>query len=118
MSLIKRILFIIIFLLLFSSAIKNIITYQNALNFYRQYKSAFEKEKEKNQRLKTELLKKTSLSELEKTIRNQLNLLQPDEVVVLIPTPTIFFTPTPTLSLPNWKKWLYLYQGKANFSRF
>jgi len=109
---------IIIFFLLFSSSIKNLINYQNAQKFYQKYKENFEKEKKKNQMLKTQLLKKTSLFEVEKIIRNQLNLLQPDEVVVLIPTPTIFLTPTPTLSLPNWKKWLYLYQGKANFSRF
>jgi len=114
MTLVKKIFLTIIFIILLSSLIKSITNYQNALKFYQQYKNTFEKEKKKNQMLKTQILKKTSLFEAEKIIRNQLNLIKPDEVLVIIPRPTLSPSPTPTPVLSNWQKWFYLYQGKAN----
>jgi hypothetical protein len=114
MSFFKKLFFAIVFFILLSSSIRNILNYQSALKFYHQYKNGFEKEKEKNQRLKTEILKKTSLSEIEKTIRNHLNLLQPDEVALIIAQPTPSPSPSPTPSLSNFQKWLNLYQGKTN----
>jgi len=114
MQLIKKIFLLTVFFILLSSSVRNLINYQKALKFYEQYKNNFEKEKKKNQTLKTQMLKKTNLYEVEKTIRNQLNLLQPDEVAVIIPQPTLSPSPTPTPSLSNFQKWLYVYQGKLN----
>jgi len=114
MNLFKKIFFSVVFFILISSLIKNVLNYQNALKFYEQYKNNFEKEKNKNQRLKTEILKKSSLAEVEKTIRNQLNLIQPDEIVVIINQPTFTPSPSPTPNLSNIQKWLQLYQGKTN----
>jgi len=114
MTIFKKIFLTIIFFLILSSSIKNIINYQNAQKFYRRYKENFEKEKKKNQMLKTQILKKTSLFEVEKIIRNQLNLIKPDEVLVIIPRPTLYPSPTPTPVLSNWQKWFKVYQGKTN----
>jgi len=113
MNLLQKLFFVFVLLILLSSSIRNILNYQNALKFHRQYQSNFEKEKEKNQRLKTEIIKKTSFSEIEKTIRNQLNLLQPDEVAIIIVQPTPSPSPSPTPSLSNFQKWINLYQRKT-----
>ena len=89
--------------------IKNIINYREKYSFYLGYKQDFEKEKKKNIEYKTEYLKKTDPNELEKTIRNRLNLSKPDELVIIMsrPTPTPFIlTPTPP---PNWQQWVNLY---------
>lgn len=114
MKLISKIFFLIIFLLFLSSLIRNLFNYHNALKFYQQYKINFEKEKEKNRNFKIQMLKKTNVYEVEKTIRNQLNLLKPDEVVVIVPSPLLTPTPSPTKSPVNWEKWLRLYQGKEH----
>jgi cell division protein FtsB len=102
------ILFIILFILS-SSLIKNIWDYQNKYAFYQDYKNNYDKEKQNNTALKTGIRKQSSNEELEKIIRNKLNLLKPNEVVVMIPTPTpnpIILTPTPA---PNWRQWINLF---------
>jgi len=105
MKLIKKILLILLLLFLFSSLLRNIIDYKNKYQFYLGYKNDYEREKKKNIELKTEVVKKKSLTELEKTIRDKLNLLRPNEVAVILPTPTKTPQPTPTPILSNWEKW-------------
>lgn len=105
MKLIRNIILVCFILFLFSSLVRNLFDYRNKLRFYDEYKKEYEKEKKQNTALKTEILKKTSQSELEKTIRNKLNLLKPDEVAVIFPSPTpIPITPALT-PLPNWMQW-------------
>lgn len=102
------ILFIIIFILT-TSLIKNILDYHNKYAFYQDYKNNFDKEKQNNIALKTEIRKQDSTEELEKTIRNKLNLLKPNEVAIMIPTPTpnpVIIIPSPQ---PNWKLWFKLF---------
>ena len=109
MKIVRNIILICFVLFLFSSLVRNLFDYRNKLQFYDEYKKEYEKEKKENTALKTEVLKKTSQSELEKTIRNKLNLLKPDEVAVILPSPTpipITHTPTP---LPNWMQWWKLF---------
>ncbi len=109
MKIVRNIIIIFFMVFLFSSLIRNLFDYRNKLQFYEDYKKEYEKEKQQNTALKTEVLKKTSQSELEKTIRNKLNLLRPDEVAVMLPSPTptpYVLTPTP---LPNWMQWLKLF---------
>jgi cell division protein FtsB len=109
MKIVRNIILICFVLFLFSSLVRNLFDYRNKLQFYDEYKKEYEKEKKENTALKTEVLKKTSQSELEKTIRNKLNLLKPDEVAVILPSPTpIPITPTPT-PLPNWMQWWKLF---------
>ncbi|MBI3366808.1 septum formation initiator family protein [Candidatus Roizmanbacteria bacterium] len=109
MKIVRNIIIIIFVVFLFSSLIRNLFDYRNKLQFYEDYKKENEKEKQQNTALKTEVLKKTSQSELEKTIRNKLNLLRPDEVAVMLPSPTPTpYVPTPT-PLPNWLQWWKLF---------
>ncbi len=106
---IRRFLLYAFLVFIIISLIKNIIDYRNKYNFYLGYKQDFEEETKKNIEYKTEYLKKTDPKELEKTIRNRLNLSKPGEMVVIIPqltpTPTVI-TPTPA---PNWQQWTNLY---------
>ncbi len=105
MTLVKKIVIGLLLIFLFSSLTKNIFNYQKKLQFHEDYKQEFEKEKKRNIALKTDVLKKSDPNEVEKTIRNRLNLAQPNETVIILsqPTPTpLLITPTP---LPNWHQW-------------
>lgn len=109
MKSIKNIIFLFLLLFLFSSLLKNLFGYKSKLQFYQQFKQEFEKEKKRNIELKTEVVRKKSTEEIEKTIRNDLNLLKDNEIALIIPMPTkasVFVTPTPA---PNWRQWWELY---------
>ncbi len=109
MKVLRNVILIFFVLFLFSSLVRNLFDYRNKLQFYEEYKKEYEKEKQENIALKTEVLKKTSQTELEKTIRNKLNLLRPDEVAVMLPSPTpIPITPS-SIPLPNWMQWWKLF---------
>ena len=112
MKLIKNIIFVFLLLFLFSSLLRNLFGYKSKLQFYQQFKKNFDKETKRNIELKTEVVRKKSIEEIEKTIRNDLNLLKDNEIALIIPAPTkapISITPTP---LPNWKQWWELYFKK------
>ncbi len=109
MKLIKNIIFLFLLLFLFSSLLRNLFSYKSKLDFYQQFKQEFNKEKKRNIELKTEVVRKKSVEEIEKTIRNDLNLLKDNEVALIIPFPTktpSVIIPTP---LPHWKQWRELY---------
>lgn len=111
MKIVKRIMFVLLFIFLISSVSKSILDYRNKLEFYNSYKKDYEDAKKRNTTLKTEILKKSDPQELEKTIRNQLNLLREDEIDVILPPPS----PTPTILIPtpqpNWSKWQNIFFG-------
>lgn len=99
--------FLIVFLLF--SLLKNIFNYKDKMKFFEDYRQDYEAEKKKNIELKTEIVKKKSVTEVEKTIRNDLNLLKDDEIALILPSPTptpVRLTPTPA---PSWKQWLDLF---------
>jgi len=104
-GLVKRGLYLLLIIFLFFSLTKNFFDYLQNIQFYQSYKENYEKEKKRNISLKTEILKKSNPEEVEKTIRDKLNLLQPGEESIILPNPT----PTPTISipapLPNWQQW-------------
>ncbi len=105
----RRYLLVGVLLFLFFSLSKNIFDYHKTVSFYESYKSDYEKEKKSNITLKTKILKNNDPSELEKTIRNRLNLLKKDEVAVIIPQPTP--TPTPPYEpvFPIYEQWLMVF---------
>jgi cell division protein FtsB len=112
MKFIKNIIFIFLLLFLFSSLLRNLFSYKSKLDFYEQFKQNFEKEKKRNIQLKTEVVRKKSIEEIEKIIRNDLNLLKDNEIALIIPSPPmILISPTPTPA-PNWKQWWVVYFGK------
>ena|SRR3990167_4931745 len=105
MKLVRKIFVFLLLLFFFSSLTKNFLDYRNKVSFYESYLKDYEKEKKRNVELKTKFLKKSDPNEIEKTIRNKLNLLKPNEVAIILkqPSPTpIVITPTP---LPNYLQW-------------
>lgn len=105
MAIIKKLLFYLLLVFLFSSLIPNIINYKNKISFYRQTKENLAEEEKKQIELKTEIVKKKSADEVEKTIRNKLNLLKENELAIIIPSPTPALKISPTPALKNWEKW-------------
>lgn len=91
------------------SLTKNIFDYQNKLNFYQGFKKDYDKEQKSNIELKTKILKNRDPYEIEKTIRNQLNLSKQGELSVIVPNPT----PTPVIIIPTmapvYRQWLTVF---------
>ena len=109
MRLIKRLLIFLFFLFLISSLTKNFFEYRKNYTFYEDFKNDYEKAKQKNTELKTGILKNGDTNQIEKIIRNKLNLLKPNEVAVILPNPTptpLLITPTPQ---PIYKQWLNVF---------
>lgn len=97
------------------SLVKNLIDYRGKLSFYNSFKKEYEAEKKKNISLNTQYLLENDPAEIEKTIRNKLNLVKPGETEIIIPQPTpTVFVPTPTPE-PNWHQWLNLAIREPNF---
>ncbi len=109
MSLIKKILFFSIVIFLFFSLTKNIFDYQKKYQLYLEFKNEYGAAKKQNIALKTQLLLESDPKEIEKTIRDKLNLTKPGEAVIIIPQPSptpVVVTPTPA---PNWQQWWEVY---------
>jgi len=92
-----KIIFFTVIAVLMVSLTKNLFDYQQKLNFFQSYQKEYQKEKKNNITFKTQILKKTDVLEVEKTLRDDLNLSKKGEFAVLIPTPTVNpIKPTPT----------------------
>ena len=105
----KRVILLFLALFFLSSLTRNLFEYHRNLQFYNDTKADFEKEKAKNNALKSELVKNNDPVQIEQTIRNKLNLLKKDEVAVLLPEPTatpVVITPT---TQPAYKQWQHLF---------
>src|SRR3989344_5080313 len=109
MKLIKNIVLLFFLIFLFSSLLRNLFGYKSKLQFYQQFKQNFDREKKRNIELKTEVVRKKSQEEIEKTIRNNLNLLKDNEVALIIPSPPKTLSQITQAPLPNWKQWWELY---------
>ena len=109
MKLIKNIVLLFFLIFLFSSLLRNLFGYKSKLQFYQQFKQNFDRERKRNIELKTEVVRKKSLEEIEKTIRNNLNLLKDNEVALILPSPPKTLSQITPAPLPNWKQWWELY---------
>lgn len=109
MAFIKKILFTLLIIFLFFSLTKNFFDFQKNKQFYQGYKDNYEKERKKNIELKTTMLKKSSFYEIEKIIRNKLNLLRPGELAIIIPSPAISPSPIPVSPPPVYQQWLNIF---------
>ncbi|NTU47164.1 hypothetical protein HGA88_06065 [Candidatus Roizmanbacteria bacterium] len=106
MNRVKKIILISLLFFFLSSFTKSFIEYRKNVTFYEGYKKEYEQEKKRNDELKTEILKKNDPHQIEKTIRNKLNLLKENEVTVLVPNPTLSPPqPTPTTA-PVYHQWI------------
>lgn len=96
---------VLLSIFLFFSLTKTIFDYRNTLSFYQSFKTEYEAAKHENIALQTKILRASDRNELEKTIRNKLNLLKKNEIAVIVPLPT----PTPTVLTPTpapvYKQW-------------
>lgn len=99
MKIIKNTIFLALAFLLISSLLKNIIDYQKKIKFYEDTQKDYQKEKDKNKKLKSDLAKSQDYYTVEKNIRNKLNLLKEDETLLILPK----ITPMPT-AIPQIKK--------------
>ncbi|HLC94812.1 MAG TPA: septum formation initiator family protein [Patescibacteria group bacterium] len=104
-TLFKKGFFIFLSVFLIYSLVKNILDFAKKTAFYRAYDQEFEEEREKNKKLKSELMKSQDYYMVEKNIREKLQLLKEDEVDILIarpsPTPTIIPIP-PSSPIKQW----------------
>jgi hypothetical protein len=91
------------------SLLKNTLEYRKNVAFHNKFKQEYDQEVKENNRLKTEVIKSGDMWEIEKTIRNKLNLQKSNEVAIIVPTPTAELTmPTPTPA-PAYAQWARLF---------
>ena len=106
---VKNILLCLIGIFLVTSLVKNVIEYRRNVKFYNTFKNDYESEKKKNNKLKMQAIKESDPMELEKTIRNKLNLIKENEIAIIVPTPTsVPITPTPTPQ-PVYRQWFDIF---------
>src|SRR3989338_9575647 len=98
-------LFIIIALFLVYSLLKTIFDYRSKFQFAESYKKAFEAEKQKNSKLKSDIVKSRDLYQVERNLREDLNMAKPGEIVVIVPKITPIPSPSPTPIVPNYQQW-------------
>lgn len=105
MNLLKKVVLTLLVIFFLTSLTRNLTEYRKNLTFYRSFKKQYEEEKKRNISLKTQALKKSDPNEIEKTIRNKLNLARPNEITIMIqdptPTPKLIITP----QLPPYQQW-------------
>lgn len=108
---IKRIILGFLILFFLSSLTRNFFEYRRNLEFYEGYQENYEEVKKRNNELKSQLVKNNDPYQVEKTIRDKLNLAKDDEIAVLLqdptPTPTVI-SPTP---VPNHMQWFNTFFG-------
>lgn len=105
----RKTVFFIITVFLFISLSKNLLDYRKKVSFYQTFKKDYETEKQNNIAFKTKALKNSDSYEVEKTLRDKLNLAKKGEVTVLIPSPTpvpVKISPTPA---PNYLQWWHTF---------
>lgn len=110
--LIKNGLFILILAVLIGSLSRNIFLYKDKLAFYHDYRKEYEKTRDVNKKLKSDLKKSEDYYQVEKEVREKLNLLQPDETAIIIPKVTIPPEPTPTVVKEPYQEWIDLFFAK------
>lgn len=96
---------VLLSIFLFFSLTKTIFDYHNTLTFYQGYKDEYEAAHHNHIALQTKILRSSDENELEKTIRNKLNLLKQNEIAVIVPLPSLtptVLTPTPA---PPYRQW-------------
>lgn len=105
MTIVKNIFFGLLTLFFLVTVTRNFFEYQRNLEFYNGFKTEYDEVKAQNDWLQAQFVKQNDPDEVEKTIRNQLNMVKDGETVVLMeqPSPTpIQISPT---EIPNYTKW-------------
>jgi hypothetical protein len=98
-------------LFFFSSLTRNFFEYRRNLSFHAGFKEEYETEQRRNNELKSQLVKTQDPYEMEKTIRNNLNLMKDGEIAVLLPDPTATPVPVTPTVIPPADQWRDLFFG-------
>lgn len=106
MQLVRNSLIVVFFIFLLFALSKNIVDYRRNIKLHETLKKEYDNKKKENIKLKTNVLRYNDPDELEKTIRNKLNMVKEDEVAVIIAKPSP--TPQPLAPTPQqpYKQWL------------
>jgi cell division protein FtsB len=91
---------------LFFSLTKGLFDYKKTISFYQSFKQDYEKEKKRKITLETNILKSKDPYEVEKILRNNLNLLKEGEVAIIIPNPTPTPKPQQPEEKPVYRQWI------------
>lgn len=112
----KRIVFFIILassILIINNLVRSIYTLWQKYDLVTLAQKERDRQKQENQRLKSQLSHVQSKEFVEETARNKLFLVKPGEQEVLISEDLIKGTSTPSAKAkkddPNWKKWRKLF---------
>lgn len=112
MQTVRKTMLVLLSIFLFFSLTKTIFDYRNTLTFYQGFKNEYETVNHNHIALQTKILRASDQNEIEKTIRNKLNLLKENEIAVIVPLPTpTVFVPTPTPA-PPYRQWEEVLVGK------
>lgn len=79
-----------------TSFVRNGTTILNNVPFYNQLKADYEKEKQRNNELKMNVVKSKDPYEVERLLRDKLGFVKANEQIIVIPNTTPTVTPTPT----------------------
>jgi hypothetical protein len=109
MGVIKKLIVAFLILFFLSALTKNFFEYRKNLEFYNSFKNDYDTEYKKNISLRTQIIKNNDPNQIEKTIRDKLNLVKEKELVVIIPPPTptpVIIIPTP---MPVYEQWVHTF---------
>lgn len=110
MQILRSILVVVFFFFLLFALSKNIVDYRRNIKLHQTLKGEFDDKKKENIKLKTNVLRYNDPDELEKTIRNKLNMIKGDEVAIILPPPTPTpIGPSPSPAQPH-KQWLRFFR--------
>lgn len=108
MKKLQTIFFIFVAAFLFYSLTKNFFSYKEKVSFYQGMQDEYNKEEDRNKKLKSDIQKGSDYYYVERNIREKLNLLQEDEISLIIPPITPTPTPTPVIVRKPHQQWLDL----------
>ena len=91
---------------------QNIFDYQQKINFYQQIMKEKSVETARTQQLNNEIAKNQDINQIERNIRQKLNLLKDKEIAVILPNISITPTPTPQPKKANPQLWFELLLSK------
>lgn len=114
MKRVQTIFFIFVAAFLFYSLTKNFFSYKDKLSFYQNLQDEYNKEENKNKKLKSDIQKGTDYYYIERNIREKLNLLQADEISIIIPPITPTPTPTPVIVRKPYQQWMDVLMKKES----
>ena len=80
--------------------------FKSKQDFSSEIQSELKEAETENARLKSSKTKAKDPYEVEKILRNKLNLTRPGEYILILPTPELSPTPTPVPIKPPYEQWL------------